>query len=86
MLTALIYILTEPLIVLPIIATNYSQPKINETDKERDEDRLTDEREQTICENFNTIILILEKCFIHNNAILLLGTKNMKELLESFYW
>ena len=28
----------------------------------RDEDRLTDEREQTICENFNSIILILEKC------------------------
>ena len=60
MLTTLIYIFTEPLIVLPIIATNYSQPKINETD--RDEDRLTYEGEQIFCENFNSIILILEKC------------------------
>ena len=61
-MTALIYILTEPFIVLPIIATNYSQSSINETDKERDENRLTEEREQTICENLNSIILILEKC------------------------
>ena len=41
MLTALMYILTEPLIVPLVIATNTSPSKINETDKERDEDRLT---------------------------------------------
>ena len=48
MLSPLIYILTEQLIVLPIKATNYNQPNIIKTDKERDEDRLTDEKEQTI--------------------------------------
>ena len=51
-MTPLIYILREPLIVPPIIATNTSPPKINETDKERNEDRLTDEREHIIHENF----------------------------------
>ena len=51
-LTALIHILTEPLIVPPIIATNTNPPKINETDKEKNEDKLTDEREDIIHENF----------------------------------
>ena len=51
MLTALIYILTEPLIVPPIIATNTSPSEINETDEERNEDRLTDERKHIIHEN-----------------------------------
>ena len=32
-LTALIYIVIEPLIVPPIIVTNTNPPKINETDK-----------------------------------------------------
>ena len=52
MLSALIYILTEPLIVSPIIGINTSPPEINETYKERDEDRLTYEREDIIHETF----------------------------------
>ena len=51
-LIALIYILTEPLIVPPIIATNTNPPKINETDREKNKDKLTDEREDIIHENF----------------------------------
>ena len=51
-LTALIYILTEPHIVPPIIDTNTNPPKINEIDKEKNEDKLTDEREDIIYENF----------------------------------
>ena len=42
-LTALIYILTEPLIGPPIIATNTNPSKINETNKEKNDDKLTDE-------------------------------------------
>ena len=52
MLTALIYILIEPLIVPLIIATNINPPKINETDKDKNEDKLTDERKDIIHENF----------------------------------
>ena len=48
MFTALTYILIEPLIVPLIIATNTSPPEINETNEERNEDRLTDEREDII--------------------------------------
>ena len=50
LLTALIYILTEPVIVPTIIATNTNPPKINEIDKEKNEDKLTDE--DIIHENF----------------------------------
>ena len=51
-LTALIYILTEPLIVSPVIATNTIPPEIYRTNKERDEDRLTYERKHIIHDTF----------------------------------
>ena len=61
-LTALIYILTEPLIGLPIIATNTNPSKINETNKEKNDDKLTDEREDIIHEMFIEAAVSIKEC------------------------